>query len=167
MKKTKSEGKTIDSGEKKIKTLETSIARFCAYQERTIEQVRSKLKDLEAENNIADKIIEKMIDEGFLNEERFAFSYVLGKFRQNKWGKMKIRYTLRGKGIKNDDINKALGQLDEEEYREQAVKLFHTKIARIKGNNPVNKKLKVIAFMVSKGFENDLIWDIIRKEGIK
>ncbi len=165
--KTDPENESSVTGDKKIKAIEASLARYCDYQERTIGQVKEKLNQLGAENELSEHIIKKLIDEDLLNEERYAIAYVLGKFRQNKWGKIKIKIGLRGQGVPIEYINSAIKKLEDEEYRKQAVKLIRQKMDQIKGKTSALKKRKVLNYMASKGFENDLVWDIIRNEEIE
>lgn len=147
----------------KIKTAEAAMARFCSYQERTINQVREKLAGRNIDAINSQLIIEKLIDEGFINEERYAISYMLGKFRQNKWGRNKIRYSLRNKGIDERLIEIAAGEIDEEEYYSQLKKMILKKAKEIKSEAYV-KKNKIANFLIGKGYEPDLVWGIIRKE---
>ena len=149
--------------ENKIKSAEVAMARYCSFQERTVNQVREKLagKGIDARNTKI--IIEKLIHEGFLNEERYAISYMLGKFHQNKWGRIKIRYSLRNKGIDERTIENAIRHIDENEYVALIRKLIKKKAAEIK-SEPYVKKNKIANFLIGKGFEADFVWRIIREE---
>jgi regulatory protein len=151
------------AGENKIKSAEKAMARFCSYQERTVNQVREKLSLRKIDPVDAERIINKLIGEGFINEERFAVSYMLGKFRQNKWGRNKIRYAMRGMGIDNRLIDKAAGAIDEEEYGFQLRKIIRKKAGESK-LDPYVKKNKIANFLIGKGFESDLVWGIIKEE---
>lgn len=154
---------TSPEKDKKIKSAEAAMARYCSYQERTINQVKEKLAGRKIESQDSEIIIEKLIEEGFINEERYAISYMLGKFRQNKWGRNKIRYALRNKGIDEKYIEMAAGQLDEEEYHHQIRKMVRKKAGELK-TEPYVKKNKIANFLIGKGFEPDLVWGMIRKE---
>ena len=146
-----------------VKSAEAALARYCSYQERTVNQVKEKLAARNIDNRQSEKIIEKLILEGFINEERYAVSYTLGKFRQNKWGKNKIRYSLRSKGIEERFIDNAMRQLDDEEYLAQIRKMIRKKAGEIKSERYV-KKNKIANFLIGKGFEPDLVREIIREE---
>ena len=146
---------------KNVQAAELALARFCSYQDRTLIQVRDKLKKLGIEKNEWDKIILKLTQDGFLDEERYARSYVSGKFRLNKWGRLKIIHSLQSKGISTELINKAFNSLGEEEYRNQMKKMINDKYKTLEDGDPLIKKHKVARFMFSKGFENSLIWEIL------
>jgi regulatory protein len=92
------------------------IKKYCAYQERTHKEVREKLKSIQCHYREIDEIIVALIEEDFLNEERFAITYARGKFRMKSWGKQKIKYALKMKGISEYCIKKGLAQIPEEEY---------------------------------------------------
>ena len=147
----------------KIKSAEAAMARYCSYQDRTINQVREKLAGRSIDTHNSEIIIEKLINEGFINEERYAISYMLGKFHQNKWGRNKIRYLLLNQGIAERFIENAAGQIDEEEYDTQIRKMIRKKAGEIKSERYV-KKNKIANFLIGKGFEPDLVWGMIREE---
>ena len=139
------------------------MARYCSYQERTVNQVQEKLAGKNIDATDSERIIEKLKQEGFINEERFAVSYMLGKFRQNKWGRNKIRYALRNKGIEDRLIENAAGMIDEDEYDTLLRKIILKKAGEIK-SEPYVKKNKIANFLIGKGFEPELVWGIIREE---
>jgi regulatory protein len=156
-------GGNSPENENKIKAAEAAMARYCSYQERTVNQVMEKLAGKNIDDRNSGKIIEKLVQEGFINEERYAVSFMLGKFRQNKWGKNKIRYALRNKGIDDRLIELAAEQIDSDEYSEQIRTLVRKKASEIK-SEPYVKKNKIANFLIGKGFEPDLVWGIIREE---
>jgi regulatory protein len=135
---------------------------FCAYQERCINDVKEKFFTLtksksETRNSNLNTIISRLQEEGFLNEERFASSFVKGKFNNNKWGKIKIRYELIAKHIPESIINKALQEIDNEKYTNVLAELFNKKVKEFSSPLSYADKDKIFRFLASKGFESDLI----------
>jgi regulatory protein len=150
-----------------IQNLEFKIQNFCAYQERSIKDVKDKLTKLKANKSDIPKIISQLQKDGFLNEERYAKTFVLGKFKHNNWGRIKIRYELLKKQIPQSIISKALYEIDEDEYLTILNKLISKKLKALKPMNkstsePMNKFTnepinKIFRFLISKGFESNLI----------
>ncbi len=136
------------------------IKNWCAYQERCQLETLTKLQELGLAP-VADEIIAHLIAENFLNEERYAHSYASGKFRIKKWGKLKIRHALRLKKISLYSIQKALESLADNEYRSCLKKLLDAKAVTIKESNPVKKKYKLLQFAYSKGFEQELVMELL------
>jgi regulatory protein len=163
MSKFKVKKSDIESGDN-LKDAEISIARFCAYQERTILQVRDKLKLMGISLEDSEQIVLKMNSEGFINEQRYANAFTLGKLNQNKWGRLKISYTLRQKGITEEMIGKAFSDYGEDKYLELIKKLARRKFQELKGIPDIARKNRIARFLTSKGFENELIWDTLKRE---
>ena len=92
------------------------IQSYCLYQERCIKEVKNKLFSLKVSSKSANDIIEYLIDNDYLNEERYTKMFIQGKLRIKKWGRIKLKYELRLKGIDIKIINKHINQIDEEEY---------------------------------------------------
>lgn len=130
---------------------------FCAYQERCIKDVRDKLKKLKVEPRYFNSIINSLKNDNYLDEERFVKSFVSGKFRQNKWGKVKIRFELIRKQIPESLINKALSGIDEDIY----IKVFQDSLEKKLKEFPKplssQNKNKLFHHLLSKGFEPSLI----------
>ena len=145
-------------GTASLKTLKPKAARFCAYRERSVSEVRTKLKALGASDPDTDTLIEELIQENFIDESRYARAFTSDKFRFNKWGKVKIRQQLRQKQVGEDEIERALDHLPEKEYHEMIQWLVVQKLKAL----PVDlehseKKQKLIRFLLQKGFEYELI----------
>lgn len=140
------------------------LARFCAYQERARSELLQKLRKLECPEEEWDEMVEEMERMNFWNEERFARSFVRGKFRQKSWGKVKIRQALYMKGVDDGLIQIAL---DEEipmgEYKEKARAEFEKK-SRGKDLGDPSQRNKVYASLVARGFEQGLIVAIMKGE---
>lgn len=100
-----------------LDTLYAKISRYCAYQDRSSAEVRQKLRLLGADDKTSLQLLQRLIDENFVNEERFARAYARGKFRINGWGRLKIRNGLRAKGIDESLIRISLNEeINPEDY---------------------------------------------------
>jgi regulatory protein len=145
---------------KKTLTAEQALQKlqaFCAYQERCPQEVNQKLRDLGFWGEKAEKIIEKLEEDNFLNEERFAIAYARGKFRMKGWGKIRIRQELKMRQITNEWIQQALAAVDTEGgYLETLEKILTQKIAE------TNDPEKAAALALRRGFEPDLVWKMIK-----
>ena len=104
-----------------------------------------------------EEIMSILIQEDFLNEERFARAYVVGKFNQNKWGKVKILNGLKGQNISDYCIRKAMEEIDEDTYMETVLKLREKKESEIRSGSSFQKKQKVMRFLLSKGYDYESI----------
>ena len=136
--------------------------RFCAYQERSQQEVRNKLYELGLFAGRVEEVISELIQAGFLNEERFAVAYTLGKFRIKKWGKLKIRHGLRLKKIPEKLIAKALKQINEADYLRTLQDVLSKKRVLLKEKDNFKLEYKLIQFALSKGYERDLITDALK-----
>ncbi|MEO1438622.1 MAG: regulatory protein RecX [Bacteroidota bacterium] len=139
------------------------LQRYCAYQDRCHQEVRSKLLDLKVYGDDLEWVMDELIKEKFLDELRFAQSFARGKFRNNKWGKTKIKIELKKKAISDYCIRKALQEIDPEDYEEMLTKLIQQKWDRTKAQSDFEKKQKTAAFVIRKGYENQLVWPLIDK----
>jgi regulatory protein len=140
------------------------IQRFCVYQDRCHKEVNEKLYEWGFDSEDRGHIVIKLIEQGFLNEERFAKAFIRGKFRLKKWGKIKIVRELKQKGMTDKLISLALKEIDDKEYLATLKKIIVTKANQIKEENHYKKMARIAQFAAGKGFEQELIWDIIRKE---
>ena len=110
-----------------------------------------------------EELISRLIEENYLNEERFARQYAGGKFRMKHWGKIKITYELKKKGISPYNIKKGLSEIDPEQYDAAFQKLSEEKLDSLKNEkNIFVKKRKLQDYLLQKGFERDLINDVVR-----
>ena len=138
------------------------MAKYCAYQERCVKDVKDKLKTYDIAEKEKNIILEYLLDNRFVNDERFAKSFVRGKVNQSGWGVNKIRFHLIQKGIDKDIIEEALGQTDEEAYRQRLIEILETKSKTVKAANDFEKKRKLAAYAMQKGFEGSLVWDTLK-----
>ena len=139
------------------------MAKFCAYQERCVKDVRDKLKTFDIPEEEKTKILDYLLDNRFVNDERFAKSFVRGKVNQSGWGVNKIRFHLIQKGIAKDIIDEALGQTDEEVYRQRLIDILRVKAKSVKAETDFEKKRKLAAYAMQKGFEGGLVWEVLKE----
>ena len=135
------------------------MAKYCAYQERCVKDVKDKLKTFQEEKT---KILDYLLDNRFVNDERFAKSFVRGKINQSGWGMNKIRFHLMQKGIVKELIDEALGQTNEEVYRQRLIDILKTKAKTVKAASDFEKKRKLAAYAIQKGFEGNLVWEVLK-----
>jgi regulatory protein len=133
----------------------------CSHREFCRDEIRNKLSLWGIENNDAEKIIEILINENFINESRFAAAFVRDKFKYNKWGKVKITAHLRAKKLSPDIINSALDSIDNEQYNKLIRGLIEVHRRTIKAKNQYDLKAKLLRYGLSKGFESSLLYDIL------
>ena len=138
------------------------MAKYCAYQERCVKDVREKLKTFDIPQAEKDKIFDYLLDNRFVNDERFAKSFVRGKINQSGWGLNKIRFHLVQKGIAKEIIDEALEQTDEEVYRQRLIDILRVKAKSVKAETEFEKKRKLAAFAMQKGFEGSLVWEVLK-----
>ena len=144
----------------KLKVLDR-MQRYCAYQERCHKEVRSKLLDIEVYGDDLEEIIMALVQEDYLNEERFARSFARGKFRLKQWGKMRITAELKRRDISDYCQRKAMTEIDQEEYLETAQKLGEKLMQEYSHQSEYVRKQKVIRRMATRGFEFDLIHSVL------
>ena len=135
---------------------------YCAYQERSQQEVREKLYEWGMYPKGVENVIMHLIDGNFLNEERFANAYTIGKFRQNGWGKIKIKQGLKLKKVSDPLIKKALKSINEDEYLKMLQKVIHKKEALLSEKDPYKRRYKLHQYALSRGYENDLISDVLK-----
>ncbi len=135
------------------------ISSYCAYQERTQQEVRDKLYGYGLHKDMVEELISKLITENFLNEERFAKSYAGGKFRIKQWGTVKIREALKAKGLSDYCIRKGLLEIDASDYHQTLLSLIEKRSEKEKEKNEFKRKHKIAAYLIGKGYEGDLVWE--------
>ena len=133
------------------------LRQYCAYQERSHYEVQQKLYDLGIRRQEHDEVIATLIEEDYLNEERFAKAFAGGKFRMKDWGRKKIYYALKEKKVSEYSIKQAMKEIDEEEYQKNLKELVTEKYESLKDEQFLVRKKKTIDFMIQKGYEFDLV----------
>ena len=151
---------------KKYLTKEQALQKlkhYCTYQERCHSEVREKLYRLGVWKKDHDEIIAILIEENYLDEERFAISFAGGKFRMNQWGRIKIKYALKQKQVSGYSINKALAAIEETDYKKTLKKLAEKKYASLKSEHLFTSKKKTMDYLVVKGYEAELVRVVVEK----
>lgn len=138
------------------------IASFCAYQERTQQEVRLKLYEYGIKTDEVEVIIVKLIEDNFLNEERFAKAFAGGKFRVKKWGRNKIIRELEMRNLSSYCIKSGLKEIEEEDYLDTIHQIIAKKSDEISLKNPYQKTYKIAQYLISRGFESDLVWEVLK-----
>jgi regulatory protein len=133
------------------------LKHYCGYQERCHSEVKEKLWNLGVWKPEHGEIIASLIEEGYLNEERFAMAFAGGKFRMKQWGRVKIKYELKQKQVSEYCIKKALKQIEEDEYQQVLKKLTEEKYASLKSEQYLVRKKKTMDYLMQKGFEPGLV----------
>ena len=147
------------------------IRHFCSYRERSEKEAELRLKSMKVPSAKIKQILEQLREDGFLSDERFARAYVSGKWRVNRWGRAKITFELKAKGIPEKLIHAALLEIDKDSYRETLEMLIRKKTdefhLRQKKENISKKFLnirdKIFNFALGKGYEPDLIDEILHE----
>lgn len=150
-------------GSERMHELLLKAERFCAYQERCSYEVKQKLKELGADEKTSAKIIALLEEDEYMNDERFAKLFTSGKFRIKRWGRNKIRAELRAKKISDTIISNALDGIDKEEYLKTIQHLIKKKAREVKSQDPRVRNQKIGMFLLSRGFESELVWKVLRK----
>ncbi len=139
------------------------LQRYCAYQERCHKEVRSKLLELGIYGHNLEEIISQLIEEKFLNEERYARAFARGKFRIKQWGRSRITRELKMRDISDYCIRKALEEIDEGDYAKTLEDFLAKKAALLNGESEFERNSKLAQYALRRGFEQDLVWEAIRK----
>jgi len=136
---------------------------YCAYQERSQQEVRDKLYEWGLYPQQVESIISKLIEANYLNEERFAKEYTRGKFNQKAWGKVKIKQGLKQKQVPDKLIKKALDTIDKSEYYATLENLLKKKAATIHEINDFKRRYKLQQYAMGRGFESELITAVLKE----
>lgn len=134
----------------------SKLLKYCTYQERCHEEVRTKLLSLKVYGNDLENIMSRLIEADFLNEERFAKTYAGSKFRQMGWGRTKIMYQLKFRKISDYCIREAMKEIREEDYIKTLRQQLEKRKKQVEGDK--NRVNKTVQHLISKGFEAELVW---------
>ena len=134
---------------------------YCAYQERSHFEIRNKLYEWGLHQKDTEEIISELIEQNFLNEERFALAYTQGKFRIKNWGRIKIKQGLKLKRVPDKLIAKSLKIIDEKDYIEKLKQLIEKKNDTIREKDPFKIRYLLMRYAASKGYEQELISDML------
>lgn len=155
----------MEEKQKKIYTKDQAIKKasdYCAFQERSQQEVRDKLYSWGLHSEDVENVIAVLISEGFINEERFAKAFAGGKFRIKKWGRIKIKNELKLRKISEYCIRKAMEEINEREYIKSLKEIIDKKSKIIKENNSFKKAARIASYCISRGYESELVWTLIK-----
>lgn len=146
-----------------VNEIRDKLAKYCAYQDRCHWEVENKMTEFNLIPEAKDEIMIYLIQHNFLSEERFARSFVRGKFNQKNWGKIKIRMELKKRKIPSKLIESVLSEIDQKDYMETLQSLFEKKKNTLKNEREsLKKKVKIRNYLLQKGFESEIIADLLR-----
>lgn len=146
---------TVQEATKKIES-------YCAYQDRCHKEVVSKLKDMGMIPLAIDTIIAQLIEDRFLNEERFAKSFARGKFNIKKWGKNRIVRELKFRNISKYNITTALKEIEPEAYLTTLDDLAHKRLQQITETNIQKRRKKLADYLLYRGWESHLVYEKLK-----
>ncbi|HEY9114143.1 MAG TPA: regulatory protein RecX [Bacteroidales bacterium] len=136
--------------------------KYCAYQERCFFDIKQKLKQWQASESTIEKIIRQLEREDFLNEERYAIAFAIGKFRNNGWGRNKILYAMTQKRIPELYIQMGLNEIKDEENIKKLKAILAKK--KINAVDEFTRNAKLVNFAVQRGFQASLAWKVVKGE---
>ncbi|MBN8859709.1 MAG: RecX family transcriptional regulator [Sphingobacteriales bacterium] len=140
------------------------IKHYCAYQERSHKETMDKLYSLGTRRQQAEILLSQLIEEGYLNEERFAIQYAGSKFRMKHWGRKKIEHGLKERFVSTYCIKKALAQIVDTDYENALHRLANNKWEALKGTSNVFTKMKKLQdYLLQKGYEYELVNNAVKK----
>ena len=149
----------MESGRKEM--LE-KLRKYCAYQERSHHDVVQKMWDLKIPKDWRDDMLISLIQENFLNEERFARTYVRGKFNIKKWGRIKIIQGLKQHKVSQKCIQLGLTEIDEDRYLETLHDTIELKRSKLNEKNPWKRRGAIYKFVTGRGFEGNMVTEAIK-----
>lgn len=138
------------------------IERYCAYQERCHKEVIEKLRSLGMFHETINHIVAHLIQENYLNEERFAKNFALGKFHIKKWGKNRIVNELKRRELSIFNIRSALREISDEDYHATLDALARKRNGELKETHPLKRKKKLANYLLYRGWESHLVYEKIK-----
>jgi regulatory protein len=144
-----------------VKTALNKAMALCASREYCSGDIRAKLESWGLNDSEVNSVIITLIKEDFINDKRYAEAFVRDKYRHNKWGKVKIAAHLKAKNISSGQISSALASLDDDQYRQMIRDTLDSHRKFIKAKNQYDLKGKLLRFGLSKGFESNILYDIL------
>ena len=143
--------------EKKINEILSKVERYCRYQERCKSEVEKKLVDLDVTEKMKKSILYELSKKKYFDNKRFSYEYAIGKFRNNKWGKIKISYNLKCKSIEKSIIDKTLKKIPENEYNSVFNKMAKIEWVKRSKLDLSSRKRGFVNVLKSRGWEFHLI----------
>jgi len=139
---------------------------LCSRSEHCTSEIQEKLKTWGLSSEDSEPVLEKLIAEKYLDDERFARAYVKDKFRFNHWGKQKIAYMLRAKNIPSEILELAFEEIEDEGYSDELRKILTDKEKSVKAKDKYDKRNKLMRFAMGRGFESSQISAVLKELGI-
>lgn len=139
------------------------MERYCAYQERCHREVTEKLKAMQMIPGAIDIIMAHLVENDFLNEERFSRAFARGKFHLKKWGRIRIVSELKQREISRYNISAALSEITDSEYYETLHVLALKRLGQIKERHPLKRKRKLADYLLYRGWETELVYEKVRE----
>jgi regulatory protein len=136
---------------------------LCAGREHCRSEIRLKLSGWNVDASDSEKIISRLVNDKFIDEERYSSAFVRDKFRYNKWGRVKIATALKMKNIPGETINNALGLIDDDTYMTALKNMISSQRKKVKAKNQYDLKGKLLRFGLSRGFESHLLYDLLNE----
>lgn len=133
------------------------LTAFCAAGEHCLAEVRERLRRWNVAPDEAETLVQRLVEEQYVNEERYCRAYINDKVRFARWGRLKIAQALRQKQIASSLYLPLLDGLDEAIYSEQFRRLLEAKQREVKGRNAYERKAKLVRFALGRGYEMDMI----------
>ena len=149
----------MKSGNFTVNEIEFKLKQYCSYQDRCHNEVEKKLKTFDVISEVKEQIISNLISENYLNETRFCKSFVRGKFKIKNWGKRKITLELKSRKVSNYNLKEGLKEINEIDYLDKLENLFNKKLASLDHLSLINKKKKILSFLLYRGWEANLIYE--------
>ena len=146
-----------------IKEATKKLEYYCAYQERCHKEVNQKLRDIGMIADARDQIVTHLINENYLNEERFAQSFARGKFNIKKWGRNRIVNELKFRGISRFNIKTALKEIEDEQYATTLAALAERRVSQIKETNLQKRRKKLADYLLYRGWESHLVYKQVKE----
>lgn len=135
------------------------VLHYCSYQDRCTQEVRTKLATFDIPSSEKENIFKVLVEEGFIDDRRYASTFVRSKMHLKKWGVNKIRMSLKLKGIDDEIIKEALSEIDPEIYREELIKVLKSK--KINETDDYKRRAKLAQYGIQKGYEPALVWNVV------
>lgn len=145
-----------------LKLAKKKAEHYCSYQERSQQEVREKLYSFKLFKNQVEQIISELIQDNYINEERFAVQFAGGKFRIKGWGRIKINAALKQKRISDYCIKKALNTISESDYKNKLKVILQKKIGTLTKSENTNWQAAAI-YCIGKGYESEIVWETVKE----
>lgn len=146
-----------------IAEIQKKLEHYCAYQDRCHQEVYQKMFSFSLNFEEKEELMVYLISNNFLNEERFAQSFVRGKHNYKKWGKVRIINELKARNISSTLIKIALKEINDSLYFETFDELAEKHWETISETDFMKKRKKFCDYFLRKGWENDLIYEKVKE----